>query len=143
MNRDEKKVYITEEDLARLSRIVALFQSRNRPSPDERQDRLISSYRELDEAVIVPPALIPHDVITINSSFTLRYRDTGEEKTCTLVFPGVARYEYNRISVFSHLGVSLLGRTVGDIVYTDIPEGSREVEILEILSQPEAERSYA
>jgi regulator of nucleoside diphosphate kinase len=143
MSLDKKKVYITQEDFARLSRIIALFRNRNRSTRDEWQDRLIGLYDELGEAVIVPPERIPNDVITINSSFTLRYRDNGEEKTCTLVFPGVARYEYNRISVLSQFGISLLGRTAGDTVYAETPEGGREVEIIEILYQPEAERTYA
>jgi regulator of nucleoside diphosphate kinase len=85
----------------------------------------------LEQAEIVTPWEIPHDVITMNSKVRLKDHATGEEMVLSLVFPKEVDVEKKSISVLAPIGLSILGRRVGDKV-----EGRIEVE--ELLYQPEA-----
>ena len=68
----------------------------------------------------------------------LRDLDTDEEMIFTLVFPGNASIEDDRISVVAPIGTAMLGHRVGDEFEWEVPAGSVRLRVEEVLYQPEA-----
>jgi regulator of nucleoside diphosphate kinase len=97
---------------------------------------------ELDNADLVKSQEIPHDAITMNSTFRLRNLDTGEAVVYTLVFPGEADSANGKISVLAPIGSGVLGYRVGDVVEWPVPAGLKRLRVDEILYQPEAAGDY-
>jgi regulator of nucleoside diphosphate kinase len=129
-----RAIYITEADLKRLLPLVEGIKNS--------RDDLHTLQAELGNAQVVPPAAIPPDVITMNSKARLRDLDTGEEMTFTLVFPGNASIEEDRISVVAPIGTAMLGQRVGDEFEWQVPAGSVRLRVEEVLYQPEAAGHY-
>jgi regulator of nucleoside diphosphate kinase len=127
---DTRIIYITEADMKRLH---PLFESTQNP-----RDDLRGLQAELEHACVVTPADVPADVITMNSKARLRDLNTGEEMVFTLVFPGDANVENDRISVVAPIGTAMLGQRVGDELEWEVPAGSVRLRVEEVLYQPEA-----
>ena len=96
---------------------------------------------KLDRARIVRSKDIPRDVITLNSVVRIRYVDTGEEHTFTLVLPG-DKGETNRVSILAPTGIALLGYREKDLVEWQVPAGKRRVQIMKVVYQPERHADY-
>jgi regulator of nucleoside diphosphate kinase len=96
---------------------------------------------ELDRAVIVPSRKIPADVITMNSTVRLRDLETEERDTYTLVYPEHADIAADKLSILAPIGTAILGYRVGDVVSWRVPSGSCQIEIEELLYQPEREQA--
>ncbi len=130
----ERAIYMTDFDLKRLRELVGVgitFKSKD-------AEYLRSLERELDRARVVDSKAIPKDVVTMNSQVRFVEVTTGEERVCTLVFPGNADIDQNKISVLAPIGTALLGYRVGDAIEWRVPSGKKQVRIEEILYQPEA-----
>ena len=97
---------------------------------------------ELERAIVVDPQAMPTDVVTMNSRLRLTDADTGEEKTVTIVFRGMANTYEGKISVLAPLGTALLGYRVGELVEWNVPSGLRRLRIDAIEYQPEAAGEY-
>ncbi|HOX55623.1 MAG TPA: nucleoside diphosphate kinase regulator [Candidatus Paceibacterota bacterium] len=123
-------IYITEADLQRLRPLVEGIKNS--------RDDLRALEAELKQARIVTPADVPPDVITMNSKARLRDLDTGEEMTFTVVFPGNASIEHDKISVVAPIGTAMLGHRVGDEFEWQVPAGLVRLRVEEVLYQPEA-----
>ena len=78
-----------------------------------------------------PTRLFPEDVITMNSVVELRIVANGSVWIVRLAYPHEANKEQLRVSVFSILGMNLLGRRTGESVR------SGRLRIGKILYQPE------
>lgn len=130
----DRKIFITEQDHARLSNLVG----RGDLATGSEKGYLKSLRDELDRAVIMPADSIPPDVITMNSRVVLRDLGTGERFTCTLVFPGLADIDKGFISVLAPIGTALIGYRVGDTIEWDVPAGKTSIRVEEILYQPES-----
>jgi regulator of nucleoside diphosphate kinase len=91
--------------------------------------------RLLEVADIVAPRDVPHDVVTMNSRVRLKDDRADRDMALSLVFPADAARDADPekfdVSVLSPLGLSLLGRRIGDTV-------GRCVRIDGLLYQPEA-----
>jgi regulator of nucleoside diphosphate kinase len=91
--------------------------------------------RLLETADIVAPRDVPRDVVTMNSKVRLKGDHAEHDMALSLVFPADAARDSDLekldVSVLSPLGLSILGRRIGDVV-----EG--RVRIDELLYQPEA-----
>lgn len=96
---------------------------------------------ELDRAVIVPSKKIPADVITMNSTVRLRDLETDERETYTLVYPEHADIAADKLSILAPIGTAILGYRVGDVVRWRVPSGSCQIEIGDLLYQPEREQA--
>lgn len=91
----------------------------------------------LDLAEAVDPRLIPPHVVTMCSRVTLIAG--GRPMEVTLSYPRDARLEDGRISVFSPLGLSLLGAERGERIEWTGPDGeTHAAEVADLLYQPEA-----
>jgi regulator of nucleoside diphosphate kinase len=123
-------IYITQQDMARLRPLIEGIK--------HSRDDLRGLQAELERARVVTAADLPPDVITMNSKARLRDLDTGEEMIFTVVFPGSASIEHDRISVVAPIGTAMLGHRVGDKFEWEVPAGSVRLQVEEVLYQPEA-----
>ena len=90
--------------------------------------------RLLETADLVAAEDVPPDVVTMNSRVQVWNEDTARQMSLTLVFPADARgtnASRTRLSILSQMGMSMLGRKVGDVI-------DDTVRIDRLLYQPEA-----
>jgi len=90
---------------------------------------------KLARAIIVDPAKVPRDTVALGCTVTIRYLDTGETETYSLVGAGEEDYDNNRILVTSPLAQGLVGRRVGDRVEVPVPRGKLQLEIVDLCYQ--------
>ena len=136
---DKGKIYITEFDLKRLKELIKVAEQFG----DKRVLRYLEELdEELDRAESMAPQEIPHDVITMNSTFRLRNTDTNEESEYTLVFPSEADSSKGKISILAPIGTAVLGYKVGDAIEWEVPAGRKQFKVEEIMYQPEAAGDY-
>lgn len=128
------QIIITEFDKARILQLLT------KKKPHDEYDKALSA--ELDKAKVVEQADIPADCITMNSQIKFEDSD-GKERVYWLVFPEDADVLENKISILSPVGCALLGYGVGDTVMVPTPQGSKELTVKEVLSQPEREGNYS
>ena len=134
----ERKMVITINDYQRLLGLIE-FASLTGKMPD-----VISNlYKGLVNAKMLPQTNISSDVVTMNSRILLKDILNEREADVTITYPQDADNRERKISVFSSIGVALLGRRVGDIVSWTTPKGVGEFEILEVIYQPEAVGDYS
>jgi len=129
-NYESSRDYITQQDMARLRPLIEGIK--------HSRDDLRGLQAELERARVVTAADLPPDVITMNSKARLRDLDTGEEMIFTVVFPGKASIEHDKISVVAPIGTAMLGHRVGDKFEWEVPAGSVRLQVEEVLYQPEA-----
>lgn len=121
---------LTQLDVARLSRRL-------------QSDRLSALVDCLEEAAVVEPTEIPHDVITMNSLFTVRDQQSGETRNLKLCYPEGADLTQGWISVFSPAGASFLGLRMGETAIWLSPQGQEHRALVtQVLFQPEASGDY-
>ena len=135
---DNRSIFITEYDMKRLRKLLEAA----RDSGYRGRDDLETLEAELGRGKIVSPQEVPEDVITMNSKVCLVDLDTGEEITCTLVFPDDADIGQNKVSVLAPIGTAMLGYSVGDTFEWHVPAGLTRLKVKEILYQPEAAGDY-
>ncbi len=127
-------IYITKNDHKKLVDLI----SEKWPNDDYDQALLV----ELNRAEIVESALIPPDVITMNSLINFTDMQNSESFEYWLVFPEEANVAQNKISVLSPIGCALLGYKIGDIIDLKIPAGQKQLKVEKILHQPEAAGNF-
>lgn len=130
-------MYITTNDYQRLTGLVE-FASLKAKMP-EIVNRL---YNEFKVAKMVPREKISESVVTMNSRVLLKEISNGREAEVTVTYPQEADVRERKVSVFSAIGVALLGRRVGDIVSWKVPTGTGRFEIVKVPYQPEAVGHY-
>ena len=133
---DARIIVITKTDQMRLLQLL------DNPVLVREKSAMRDLVTELNRARIVSPREIPPDIVTMRSRVRIKDRTTNEESVLTLAFPGEANLDEGKISILAPVGVALLGYRVGDIVDWNVPAGSRSIEILEIIYQPEAAGDY-
>ncbi len=101
--KTSKQIHITKFDRERLNRLL------EQAGGDDIIGYLDDLQAELERAVVVEPAEIPSDVITMNSIVSLVDVESSEEETFTLVFPSDADVDTGKISVMAPLGTAMLG----------------------------------
>ena len=98
--------------------------------------RVWTSFRDcFESADTVAPQDVAADVVTMNSHVRLKDDEARREMTLSLVFPADALkdtdFEKLNVSVLTPIGLSILGRRVGDVI-----EG--RIRVAGLLYQPEA-----
>lgn len=99
-------------------------------------------YKRLHEATLLPQEEIDEKIITMNSRIMLRDLAGKRETEITITYPQDAEPRERRVSVFSEIGLALLGRKERDIVSWKIPTGIGSFEIMKVTYQPEAAGHY-
>ena len=68
--------------------------------------------------------------------------DTGEEKTLVLVFPGKANATDNAVSILAPIGTALIGYREGANIEWEVPAGTKRLQVVEVVYQPERLGNY-
>ena len=128
---------ITVNDYQRITGLIefAALQNKNR----EIADRLM---KELKYAKTFPQDKISDNIVTMNSRVLLREVASGREVEVTITYPQDADSKEQKISVFSTIGVALLGCREGDVTSWRVPGGIGRFKVEKVLYQPEAEGHY-
>ena len=128
---------ITVNDYQRLKGFTELASLKTKmPGVTE---RLVKS---LATAKLLPQKEISRSIITMNSRVKLKDLKNGREAEVTITYPQDAEPRERRISVFSDIGLALLGRKENDIVLWRVPTGVGKFQIEKVTYQPEAEGDY-
>lgn len=125
-------IYITKADHAKL---VTLIQAERQVGGDQPVGALDT---ELKRAKLVDSAVVPPDVVTMNSVVRLRELKSKTELEITLVYPKDADVGRRKISILAPVATAVLGCRVGDQVEWPLPKGTATYAIEAILYQPEA-----
>jgi regulator of nucleoside diphosphate kinase len=133
----EDKILITINDFQRLTGLIG-FASLMDKMP-ELVNRLNSKFKS---ARMLKQDLISEKVITMNSRVLLKEISKVRQAEVSVTYPQDADPREGKISVFSQIGLALLGRQVGDIVSWEVPSGVGHFEIIKIIYQPEAVGHY-
>lgn len=96
------------------------------------EERIIKLESMIRRSVIIDESKIDSNVVTIGSIVKVNDMDFEEEVEYTIVGSAEADPYEGKISNESPVGKALLGRTIGDIVDVQVPDGVAKFEILEI-----------
>ncbi|MGD9578717.1 MAG: nucleoside diphosphate kinase regulator [Syntrophorhabdus sp.] len=132
---NKREIYITERDMERLQALIDIGGKKDAAYLERLEE-------ELDRAKVVDPRDIPDDVVTMNSSVMVKDLDTNEEKTFVLVFPGKANMTENAISILAPVGTALIGYKEGDVIDWEVPAGTKRIQIIKVIYQPERNGNY-
>jgi regulator of nucleoside diphosphate kinase len=131
------KILMTINDYQRLTGLIG-FASLKESMPE-----IVKSFNnKIKAAKMLAQEQILENVITMNSRVLLREISQGREAEVTITYPQDADGRSGKISVFSPIGLALLGRQVGDKVSWKVPTGVGHFEVVKILYQPEAVGHY-
>jgi regulator of nucleoside diphosphate kinase len=123
---------VTETDARRIRGLLAA-----RAASDRDQAHLDGLRVELERALVLDPAAVPRDVITMNSRVLVHDLTSGARREMVLVLPGEADVAAQRISVLAPLGTALLGYREGDEVEWLMPGGLRRLRVERVTQQEE------
>jgi transcription elongation factor GreA len=98
------------------------------------QARIGQLHRRLAALSLVNLDKIPHGKVGLGSTVNVRETSTGEEIVYDIVTPEEADPVQGRISPSSPIGRSLLGHEEGDVVEVKVPSGTKEYEILKLVT---------
>ena len=90
---------------------------------------------ELEKAEIVPEEAIGNDVIRLNSYFEVEELQSKKLIRLTLTLPRAADLRQGKISVFSPLGVALIGYRQGMELHWNLPGGQKKLKILKVINE--------
>ena len=96
----------------------------------------------LDSAKLFPQNEIAKNVITMNSRVRLKDVTSKRVAEITITYPQDADARARRVSVFSEIGLALLGQKENDIVSWRIPSGTGRFQVEKVMYQPEASGDY-
>lgn len=135
----ERNIHITSLDQERLLKMI----EKETDFGSERNNIYLNSLKtELKKAIIVAPENIPDNTITTNSLVKLKDITHGEEIIYTLVYPEKVNFKLNMISILSPIGTALIGYSKGSLINWKVPEGIIQLEVTEVLYQPESFGHY-
>lgn len=125
------KIVLSSLDAGRLSKLLDSLPDQAFPGRDDLE-------AELARAEIVPPAEVPPDVVTMNSTVKFRIESSSKEFFLTLVYPKDVDPKGGTISILAPVGSALLGLAKGDEIEWPNPGGRvLRVRIEDVLYQPE------
>jgi regulator of nucleoside diphosphate kinase len=93
-------------------------------------------HQELSRARLVEPDEFPPDVIAMNSTISVRDRQTGALETYTLVYPRRADIANGRLSILSPAGLAVLGCRLGDDIRWPVASGIRLMNVEKVVAPP-------
>lgn len=128
---------ITVNDYQRLMELIEFG-----PIKIKTPDIIDGLYRRLRDAKMLSQEDIDCKIITMNSRVKLRDLTSKRETEITITYPQDAEPRDRRVSVFSEIGLALLGRKERDIVSWTVPHGIGSFEVMKVTYQPEAAGHY-
>lgn len=131
-NKSVRKPRITVSDIDH-KRIVDLATGTQTRFPEVAEELLI----EMDRAHVVAPAKVPANVVRMGSGVTFE-TDGAQARSVTLVYPGEADIEQNRISILTPIGAALIGLSTGQSINWHARDGRRHVLTVVNVTQPDS-----
>ncbi len=102
----------------------------------ERQSFIGGRIQELQTKIananVIDPSKISHDRVAFGATVSLLNVETDEEKVFMLVGPEEADIKEGKISIYSPIAKSLIGKEEGDTAIVKAPAKTIEYEVLEI-----------
>jgi transcription elongation factor GreA len=98
------------------------------------QARIGQLHRRLAALSMANLDKIPHGKVGLGSSVSLKDTSTGEGVFYEIVTPEEADPSLGRISPSSPIGRCLLGHEEGDVVEVKVPSGTREFEVVKLVT---------
>lgn len=129
MSMMEKKIIVTERDYLLISNFI----NYNR--------HMLSAYtldrlsKELEEARVVAEEKTPQGVIRLNSAVELLENTLDKRLKIKFVLPSEADPRQQKISIFSPLGMALIGYQEGDVVEWELHGIVRQYQVLKVVNQ--------
>ena len=102
------------------------------------RDSICMLQRKLEQAQVVEPEDIPHDVVTINSRVHLHDLNVDDVVICTLVYPSDAVSSNSTLSVLAPWGLAIIGCRVGELIEWPYRTGYVRIRIVNITYHPKA-----
>jgi regulator of nucleoside diphosphate kinase len=138
------RLLLTEQDAARLRVALARAADATMAPGDERADGALELLATaLRSAIVVPPARMPPDVVTMRSRLVLKDVESGARREVALVYPEEGRAHAGHVSILSPVGVALLGLSEGALVGWPLPSGRTAVlKVESVMYQPEAAEEF-
>ena len=100
------------------------------------QAKVEARISELEEILrnvkVIDESAISTDVVGLGTKIKIVDKEYGDEEELSIVGSNEAESLAGKISDVSPIGAALMGKKVGDVVTVESPNGSYEVEILEI-----------
>jgi regulator of nucleoside diphosphate kinase len=125
------RIVLTSRDFDRLEALL------NSLPPNGFPDKA-NLAKELERAEVVPPEMIPPNVVTMNSTVHFTIAGSSDDFHLTLVYPKDIGGQPDRISVLAPIGSALLGLSVGDELEWPRPGGGMsKVRVVDVVYQPE------
>jgi regulator of nucleoside diphosphate kinase len=107
-DRSVPDIVVADTDHKRLTGLATALFDR---SPDLADDLLA----EMERARVVAPEAVPADVVRMGSPVSYKAED-GETRRVTLVFPVDADISEGKVSIFTPIGVALIGLSAGQSI---------------------------
>ncbi|WP_162417745.1 GreA/GreB family elongation factor [Cyclobacterium roseum] len=114
-----------------------IFNLINHLSPTEKTKEVRQLVSEIQKAKKVTDAAMPRKVIQLGSYFEVKLEKQDQVIAMTLVLPKYADLNSFKLSLFSPLGVALIGYKEGDRIEWPLPVGRKIIQILKV-KNPEA-----
>lgn len=106
---------------------------------DKRATPVLDALDEmLAEATLVQPEEVPRDLVTMNSEVLVELPRGGSPRTVRLVYPAEKNGDDGLVSIFSPIGVALLGARVGSTIPLQMGAQDRALHVSALTYQPEA-----
>ena len=96
------------------------------------QARLGQLRQRLSKLSSIDLAQIPADKVGLGSQVVVKDVATGERESYSLVFGDSVDFEDGHVSMSSPIGLSLVGRAVGDTTILKLPAKTRKLKIVEL-----------
>lgn len=129
-----KELILSNLDVSRIRKAIDNAVRQKKIKSEEVSNLLT----ELSKAKVVAPEEIPGDVVTMNSIVSVSFLNTKKTIQIQLVYPDMANFRENKISIFSPVATALIGYKAGDEIEWIVPSGLTSIKIEKIIYQPEA-----
>lgn len=126
----KKKIIITKRDYSLISDFISFNPSKLSAYTFSRLDR------ELKQARVVAEDKTPQGVIQLYSEVELLENTLDKRLKIKFVLPREADPRQHKISMFSPLGMALIGYQEGDVVEWELHGAIRQYQVLQVLNQP-------
>lgn len=96
------------------------------------QARLGQLRQRLSKLSSIDIAQIPADKVGLGSQVVVKDEATGEKETYSLVFGDSVEFEDGHVSMSSPIGLSLVGKAVGETTILRLPARTRKLKIMSL-----------
>ncbi len=132
-SKESSTMLISDLDHSRLVPLVAEALGKHSSPVYDALDDILAN------ATIVPPSRVPADLVTMNSEVIVEVPLGSTPRQLRLVYsPPTSTAKTKTISVFSPMGVALLGARVGSTVPLQLGGATRTLRISGMPYQPES-----